>query len=117
MVGLIVAFVPYHTPKDMWGGRDVDLGADQVALLSAADEPLQGHRTPGGAADGPLQLVLAVGSNRRVSMQGKALHAGNAGAAQGRALTFEAKARLKATDVLTRSFVKGKAGAAPTRPA
>jgi hypothetical protein len=33
MVGLIAAFVSYHTPKDMSGGRDVDLGADHVLAI------------------------------------------------------------------------------------
>ena len=69
----------------------------------------QGHRTPGGIADEPFQLVSAVGGNMRIGMQGKAMHASTACAAHDRALTFEAKARPNATDFLTRSFAKGNA--------
>jgi hypothetical protein len=56
-------------------------------------QALQRHSTAGRIiADQAFQLVTAMGGDRDIGVQRKPMHAGTAGASEGRALTLVAKA-------------------------
>jgi hypothetical protein len=80
---------------------------EEEVPLGVCLQTLQRHGAASRIADQPFQLVPTMRRHRDIGVQRKPVHAGTAGAGEGRALAFIAKPRAHAAHLLPGALPKG----------